>query len=194
MNFKKFGVVLGLILSCHVFAQSEKLTLHLECDEGVQMEKKCIELEIEKSVDEVINIYKEPSMVIEKKDIENATISDNDDQFPVLSIQLTSIAGDKFRTLTANNIDQRLAVVSQNKVVMAPVIKAAIEGGNISIGQGRGVEEDFNQFSWIKEMALENAEKKKKEKMMSLILYILIGLGVIAGGVYYAFIRPKRKN
>ena len=57
------------------------------------------------------------------------------DQFnqPIVSIRFDSIGSRKFADLTSKNVNRRFAIILDNKVISAPVIREAIPSGNAQI-------------------------------------------------------------
>ena len=69
---------------------------------------------------------------------------DNINNNSVVNFKLDSFGAKKFAYATKNNIGRRLAIVIDNKVVSAPVIRDAITTGNGQISGGFSVEEANN--------------------------------------------------
>jgi len=69
---------------------------------------------------------------------------DNINNNSVVNFKLDSFGAKKFAYATKNNVGRRLAIVIDNKVVSAPVIRDAITTGNGQISGGFSVEEANN--------------------------------------------------
>ena len=58
---------------------------------------------------------------------------DNQSNNPMVSFTLDRYGAQKFGKVTTNNIGKRLAIVLDNKIISAPVIREAITGGSGTI-------------------------------------------------------------
>ncbi len=67
---------------------------------------------------------------------------------PVVSFQFNTLGAQKFGKITQDNIGRRFAVVLDNKVITAPVIRSAILGGS-GIIEGNFTIESANQLSML---------------------------------------------
>jgi protein-export membrane protein SecD len=70
------------------------------------------------------------------------------DGLPVVSFQFNRLGAQKFGEITQNNIGKRFAVVLDNKVITAPVIRGAILGGR-GIIEGNFTVESANELSML---------------------------------------------
>lgn len=70
------------------------------------------------------------------------------DGMPVVSFQFNRLGAQKFGEITQNNIGKRFAVVLDNKVITAPVIRGAILGGR-GIIEGNFTVESANELSML---------------------------------------------
>jgi preprotein translocase subunit SecD len=75
----------------------------------------------------------------------NASYQDN---LPVVGFQFNTLGAQKFGKITQENIGRRFAVVLDNKVITAPVIRSAILGGS-GIIEGNFTIESANQLSML---------------------------------------------
>ena len=81
-------------------------------------------------------LYLKPKAILTVNDIESSsTDSTNLDgkEAYVLNIKLKSSAAIKFKTVTAENVGRKLALVIDNKVVMAAIIKDPITTGRLTV-------------------------------------------------------------
>ena len=58
---------------------------------------------------------------------------DNQSNSPMVAFTLDRYGAQKFGKVTTNNIGKRLAIVLDNKIISAPVIREAITGGSGTI-------------------------------------------------------------
>lgn len=73
----------------------------------------------------------EESVVLEGKHVSDARLAFNPDtNEPVVNFKLDAEGAKRFGDLTKQNIGRALAIVLDNKVVTAPVIRSAIQGGS----------------------------------------------------------------
>jgi len=78
-------------------------------------------------------IYLNPKVEISEKDIAFVSIEEDSYGYPNLFLDLKPEATKKFATLTANNLQKKLAILVGGKLIMAPVIQTEIPGGKIQI-------------------------------------------------------------
>jgi len=94
----------------------------------------------------VISIADFDSIIVAKAEL-------NEENIFSLNIKLSESATKKFEEITSNNIGEKLALVINNEIIIAPIVRAKINSGLISI--------EDDEFI-IKELEKElNKEKKK---------------------------------
>ncbi|MBN2800832.1 MAG: hypothetical protein JXX28_16975 [Deltaproteobacteria bacterium] len=60
---------------------------------------------------------------------------------PVVTVELSPGAAARFAQLTAAHVDQRVALAVDGAVILAPVVRGAVEGGTLSLSLGVGATE-----------------------------------------------------
>ena len=55
-----------------------------------------------------------------------------------VAITLTPEAGERFRIVTAERVNQRIAILLDGRINSAPVVRTEISGGRLSITMGAG--------------------------------------------------------
>ena len=82
--------------------------------------------------EERLHVAKKPAMTASS--VKSASVQkDRISERSVISVQFTEAASKQFADLTAANIDQRLAIIVNGKVVTAPVVRTKITGGKAEI-------------------------------------------------------------
>lgn len=76
-------------------------------------------------------VHVDRNIIISDKDIVEATLIESD--YPAVRITLTEEGKKKFSELTKESINKRLAVVLDDHLVSAPVVRAEITGGVLDI-------------------------------------------------------------
>lgn len=78
--------------------------------------------------------YRLGSKQIDSADIEGAAVEINpESRRPEVLVSFTAEGAKKLAALTRDNLDRKLAIAVSGEVVVAPVIKSAIEGGRLAI-------------------------------------------------------------
>ncbi len=80
-------------------------------------------------------IYLSPKIEISEKDIAFIYKTKNKGGNQDLFFELKPLATKKFETLTANNIQKKLAILVNGNLIMCPIIQTKIPGGKIEISQ-----------------------------------------------------------
>jgi preprotein translocase subunit SecD len=73
------------------------------------------------------------SVVLTERDVDSAGFTQYQSEQKELAVFLSPRGGDKFAEATAKNIGRQLAIVWHGRVIIAPVINAAITGRRVSI-------------------------------------------------------------
>lgn len=63
----------------------------------------------------------------------HTTSAIDDNNMPVVSIQMDSLCSEKWAKITQENINKRIAIVLDDKVVSIPIVRSKITGGNCEI-------------------------------------------------------------
>ena len=75
------------------------------------------------------------NVAVSGRDLKNARVQKGQVGEPVINFMLTPEGAPKFGALTGNNVNRRLAIVLDNKVVSAPVINSQINDEGVIEGQ-----------------------------------------------------------
>ncbi|MHC4248425.1 MAG: SecDF P1 head subdomain-containing protein [Planctomycetota bacterium] len=95
-------------------------------DEGKSEDSIQMELGVGKQEKELLHLARE--VVLDHRDIASAESPLGDDLNAHLTIHLTPEGAEKFKEITAANINRRLALIVDSRVIAAPVIREKIEG------------------------------------------------------------------
>lgn len=103
------------------------------------------ESELEKGYPTQYAVFSEVALGGEHLTNANASFSDN---LPVVEFQFNTLGAQKFGDITQANIGKRFAVVLDNKVITAPVIRSSILGGR-GIIEGNFTTESANELAML---------------------------------------------
>lgn len=130
--------------------------------------------------------------------LENASPSFNQSGQPVISFRLNNTGARRFCDVTRKNVNKPFAIVLDNEVLSAPVIREAICGGQGQISGGFSVQEASNLALLLRAGALpapmsvveertvgpslgaDSVEAGKKASIIGLI-FVLVFMGVVYG-------------
>lgn len=78
-----------------------------------------------------VNVSSKP--LISLQEIKTITLTHDGNKLPILMMELTQPAQNKFYEFTKNNIGKRLPLIINNKLLFSPVIRAGIQGGMLQV-------------------------------------------------------------
>ena len=186
----KLFIVLSLMIAAQAWGTpangDENLAFHVQCFE---VSETCVETEAEpNSEPRTIRINKNPDMVLSKADISYARISSDEYDRPALALQLNPEATVKLAAITSANITKRLAVFAGSTFIMAPNIQSAITEGSLQVSMSQDVNL-LDRVPWLKQMTTEAQVTARRQNTAASVIYVIVGLGVIGGALYFAFFR-----
>ena len=89
--------------------------------------------------------YLHEKVLLNADDIESAAVVMQQDK-PVVEVVLTRAGGEKFAEITAQNIEKRLGMLVDGRLVCAPVVRDTITGGKAVI-DGNFTEEEARRIA-----------------------------------------------
>ncbi|MDF1546868.1 MAG: hypothetical protein P1P88_03550 [Bacteroidales bacterium] len=96
-------------------------------------------------------IYLNPKIEITENDIVAAQKAQDDYGNHTIMLEMNEKGSEKFGELTENNIQKKLAIIVNGKVLMAPVIQMKIPGGKIQISGNFSKEEIEKLYNLLTE-------------------------------------------
>lgn len=173
-----------------LFAADTEIRFHIECYTAAS---DCVEAAYFNDFGKRILIKSVPEMVITQNEVKSAEFTKGIYDEGNVNVSLSEEAGKKFAEITAANIGKSLAILVGDKAVIAPTIQDSIRGGNFVLQSGANRDFKFLEgVPWLKKMAEEKTQREKNLKLMSMILYILLGLLLIGGAIYFAFFKKSK--
>jgi preprotein translocase subunit SecD len=94
------------------------------------------------------------NLIPSKTDVTFDNSQQNIKSEPVVSLTFDSAGKEKFTQLTKNNLNKRIAIVLDNRIVSAPTVQSEIANGNAIITGMKDIKEAQNLASRLKEGAL----------------------------------------
>ncbi len=182
-----------LIQTVSAYAGHEELSLHLDCP---LVSESCISIEFVSGNQKAISVKKTPEMILSKDNIHEVKEIKSANGREEVQISLKNSARLKLKEITSLNIDRPMVIVSNNKALLAPIIKSKIEGGKLSITMGIGEKNDsyLKHVSWLKKMSEENKMKNHKFQSFSMGSYLIIGLLILFAGIFFAFFKTRTRQ
>ena len=93
---------------------------------------------------DTMSVLATPALVLGKADFKSARIDTYENAQQAVMLEFKKEAAEKFEKITEEDIGRRLAVVFNNKILTAPIVRDAIRGGKIKL--------DGKQVSFWKEI------------------------------------------
>jgi len=94
-------------------------------------------------------IYLNPKVEITEKDISTAKKSMDEYGNYIISLDMNDFGAKKFENLTGNNVTEKLAILVNGEVIMAPIIQMKIPGGKVQITGNFTKEETDKLFNTL---------------------------------------------
>lgn len=190
MSFLKIFTALSLIVCVsQAYADESKIHFHVGC---YPASSDCIEFQFSSGDGKTVLAKKEPELTLSQADISEAEMETGEYGQEQLQLRFEKSAAEKFGQITGTNIGKQLVVVANNTALIAPNIQQAITGGSIVISAGIG---DGNKYldglPWLKKMAEDKKVTRKGWSLFSIVSFILLGLLLIGGSIYFAFFRRR---
>jgi len=190
MKFLTLFAALGLIaIISPAHAEEGKLEFHAGC---YPTSNDCIEFQFSSGDGKTVLAKKEPEMTLSQSEISEAEMVTGEYGQEQLQLRFGKPAAEKFGQITGANIGKQLVVVANGKVLIAPNIQQAITGGGIVISAGMG---DGNKYldglPWLKKMAEEKKASRESWSLFSVGSFVVLGLLLVGGSIYFAFFRKR---
>ncbi len=125
-----------------------------------------------------------PALVLGKADFKSARIDTYENAQQTVMLELKKEAAEKFEKITEENIGKRLAVVFNNKILTAPIVRDAIRGGKIKL-DGKQVS-FWKEIPWLQELIEESYDTSKH----SVLTFAIVAAAVLITA--FAFILLPR--
>lgn len=172
-------------------SETDAIRLHIEC---AAPSPECMELPMLNEPGAMIWVKAIPDMKIVKSDVKNAefaTVEYGETGRKQLQVRLFESGTKTLAELTKANIQRRMAIVVNDKVISAPMIQAPITEGSfvLSPGASKQDEDSFSQLGWLAEIAEKETANTEKVKLYKMLAYITLGLALILGSAVFAFRR-----
>jgi hypothetical protein len=162
-------------------APDNSIYLYLECESG----QACINLP--DSDGDTMSVMATPALVLGKADFKSARIDTYEDTQQAIMLELQKEAAEKFGKITGENIGRRLAVVFNNKILTAPVVRDAIRGGKIRL-DGKQVT-FWKEIPWLQELIEESYDASNR----SVITYVIVASIVVVSAFSFILL-PRMKR
>jgi hypothetical protein len=176
--FASFVLVLALLGSA---TADDSLYLHFECSPG----QKCIELAYDNGGTE--SVLATPAQVLGRADIKSASVQMGTDGRKALNIELGKEAAEQFEKITGENINKKLMVVLDNKILIAPTVREPISVGKIMISGNRGL--FWEKVPWLQDLIKDSYSVSGR----SVMIYAIIALAIsISAFVFILLPRMRR--
>ena len=190
-NAKILMAMMLSFFSTPLYAQNENLEFHLDCFE---LASDCVEVPFQDGLEKTIKIKKDAEMVIQPSDIEESAVQTDQYGKDELAMSFRSEAKEKFAKVTKENNRRRLVVLMGGKVVVAPIIQTPIPDGRlvITVGTRNGIK-FLDNVPWLKSRSEDKRANNHFWSLTAIITYVVLGVGLIVGSIYFAFLR-KEKN
>lgn len=190
MKFLKLFAVLGLVVFIsRAQADESKIYFHVGC---YPASSDCVEFQFSSDDGKTVLAKKEPEMTLSQSEISEAEMVTGEYGQEQLQLRFEKAAAEKFGQITGANIGKQLVVVANEKALIAPNIQQAITGGSIVISAGIG---DGNKYldglPWLKKMAEDKKASREGWSLFSIVSFIVLGLLLISGAIYFAFFRKR---
>jgi hypothetical protein len=192
MNTFKVLVVIAVGIFVNSARASEgALALYIECAPNASG---CQQIDFPGEQGQKVLVPQTPDMVIGQDDIAEAKMEKGEYGQDELQVSLRQSAADKFALITGKNIARRLVIVVNGKALIAPTIQSPITGGRFNITRPVGSKNDYlDDLPWLKEMTEKNKISEKQWSLISIIAFIVLGIVVVGGSVYFAFVKTSAK-
>ena len=115
---------------------------------------------------------------------------DNQSNQPIVSFSLDRYGAQKFGKVTTNNVGKRLAIVLDEKIISAPVIREAITGGSGTISGNFSFQEVTDLSLLLRSGALPTPINIVEERTVGPDLgkrFILSGSTIFNGRFYFSY-------
>lgn len=189
-NMSVLFSILIVMVAMSSKGQENKISFQISCDSPYTG---CDEISYFDQVEKKTWVTRQPELMVGESDITEAEVINGPYGHPEVSVALTKDAADKFATATGNNIGKRLALVYNKMALSEPVIQAPIREGRFVITTDPKVASSFLEaVPWLKKMSDEKKSAADRKRNASLLIYALIGISVIGGAVYFAFVRKTK--
>lgn len=190
MNFLKLFAVLGLaVFISRVQAEESKIYFHVGC---YSASSDCVEFQFSSGDGKTVLAKKEPEMTLSQSEISEAEMVTGEYGQEQLQLRFEKAAAEKFGQITGANIGKQLVVVANGRALIAPNIQQAMTGEGILISAGIG---DGNRYldglPWLKKMAEDKKASREGWSLFSIVTFIVLGLLLISGAIYFAFFRKR---
>lgn len=190
MKYLKLFMALGLtVLVAQAKVEESKIYFHVGC---YPASSDCVEFQFSSGDGKIVLAKKEPEMTLSQSEISEAEMVKGEYGQEQLQLRFEKSAAEKFGQVTGANIGKQLVVVANGKALIAPNIQQAINGGSIVISAGMG---DGNKYldglPWLKKMAEAKKANTESWNLFSIVSFIVFGLLLIGGAIYFAFFRNR---
>lgn len=175
-------------------ADADAIRLHIEC---MPSSTNCMDLPMLNEPEVMISVKTIPDMMITKSDVKNAEFTKleyGETGRRQLQVRLFESGQKVLAELTKENVEKRMAIVVNDKVISAPVIQMPITEGSFLLTSGASKQDDesFSQLGWLTELAEREAVNAEKVKLYKMLAYIATGLTLLVGSTIFAFRKEKQ--
>jgi hypothetical protein len=175
-----------LLTGSNLWAQ-QTVQLHFVCGEA---KADCISM---KTVDgKDMFVQQSPAMEWASGDVAEIRSVNGDYGQPAILLSLSNETGKKFADLTRANLHRQLAIVAGGKIITAPTINTPIERGPLQIAAGPNLTESpLFKVPWVKTRLAAEKGAAFSTLGMKMTLYVVLGLLLVFGALYFVFFRAK---
>ena len=131
---KTLSILLIFILQLQMCDNDEKKPISKNVKVEFRMAKDTKTDNFEEKELDGTKIYLSPKVEINENDI--TTVSKTLDHYGsyfIIMLEMNAEGAQKFANLTSNNVSEKLAILVNGKIIMAPVIQDKITGGKVQI-------------------------------------------------------------
>lgn len=190
IDWKKYLALMfiGILFGQEGFTGGHSIQLHLGCQAASES---CVPMAFDSQPFETILIQRNPEMVLGKDKISEAERGTSPFGQEQWRLFLREGAAAQFEKLTRENVNKRLAIVLDNKILFAPQISSPVAAtGGLMITTGLGNEGQLaEKLPWLKQMSETKKSSDKRWSFVKVLSYFILGCIFIAGSIYFAFFR-----
>jgi hypothetical protein len=181
----KYHIIALLFMFCILLGAAvadDSLYLYLQCSPG----QPCIDLALKDGTTE--SFLAAPALVLGGADVKSASVKPGVNAPQSLIIELGEAAAGKFEKITGENVGKKIAVVFENKILIAPTIQSPIRGGTLTI---YSAQDSF----WERAPWLQNLIKGSyRESSQSVTVYVIIAVAVLISIFIFVLLPRMRRN
>lgn len=181
---RTFLLITMLTTGLAAFA-AEGVQIHEECAAGTQ----CRTLP---SLDgPAESLAAAPTMSFDDANVTEVYVDSNQAQ-PQWTVRLNEEATRRFADLSRRNVGKKLFVVANDRVLLAPVVRQAIEGGSIAFSARIDMEKEI-PWIWWKAASTFNVQGRQIEESNRRLgyLYFALAIPLLLGSLIYVLRAPK---